>query len=245
MALKAYYDGSGKAHNRADAFLTLAGLAGDAKAWEIFDEQWRKILANRDPAAHYLHMKEANPLRKEFSETKGWDNDKVRSLLADLTNECFFKATFSDSASEQLGIFSCTVDLTAYRKLQDEGRTLTKEEHICTDGAVALMLNILGSGSSERIEMYFDRDEQFRGRVENIWNRKRRPAWWAKRVDTVAPVNMKCWPGIQAADFIAWSLNRKYTVNDKPLSSMIHGLMARKVHVFVGREALLKQYVKV
>jgi hypothetical protein len=94
---------------------------------------------------------------------------------------------------------------------------IAKPEKICVDAAVKQMLF---EGRREfkdgEVELYFDRNESFRGHVYSEWAIKKRSKkpWWSDMVKTVAPARMEDTPGLQAADMVAWLLNRHYSQGD-------------------------------
>ena len=129
VAMKAYLDGSGyrgKGKNKQSSdFLVLTGVAATDAAWGSFDEDWRKILANREPKAPYVHMRELVPLAKPFLAELGWDEHKADRLV---TN-CLMYAQHLDK--KKFRTFTCTVDLEAYNAIIARGDKLPSPYSLC------------------------------------------------------------------------------------------------------------------
>src|SRR5947208_13329930 len=63
---------------------------------------------------------------------------------------------------------------------------------------------------------FFDRDESFIKHLERIWSRNKHDASsWAAYISTVAPVEMNEVLPVQAADLLAWSVNRYFALEEQ------------------------------
>ena len=115
VTLQGYYDGSGS----AGTSVALAGYAATHSVWSTFEVEWWRVLADdtNRPACRYLHMREANALRGEFSRERGWTRDAVDSLLRDLFNGCFSPYGLHRDVPDALVGAACWVDLKAYERV--------------------------------------------------------------------------------------------------------------------------------
>jgi len=117
-------------------------------------------------------------------------------------------------------MFYCAIDLEAWRKLKVENYDLPEPVEMCNEFVSEFVLRwyfftypgIVGS-----VRYFFDRNEPFKGPFENKWNAEKDRAEdlgavneWSL-LEEVAAVDMRMVPGIQAADILAWSVNREKT----------------------------------
>jgi len=67
----------------------------------------------------------------------------------------------------------------------------------------------------EDVILYFDRNEEFLHQVNRVWLKlkKRKDSGWARQTRGIIPVDSSQY-AIQAADFIAWTMNREQTHGD-------------------------------
>src|ERR1700690_457878 len=85
MALRGYFDSSGKHEDPSAKVVTLAGYAAVGDVWDDLEREWQKVLAARlnPPSPRspngtpYFHSKEAMHLTKGYSRNDGWDDGKV------------------------------------------------------------------------------------------------------------------------------------------------------------------------
>jgi len=64
IALRAYFDSSGKLHNK---WLTLAAIAALEAIWQDFDKTWDGI-QDHNPKGSHIHMKEVFRLTTAMQE---------------------------------------------------------------------------------------------------------------------------------------------------------------------------------
>src|SRR5262249_16775551 len=75
-AVFAYFDESGKF--RDSDFICIAGFVSDDARWNVFAEQWDRLLkAYKIPA---LHMRHVMPLKGPF---EGWDREQAKKMLGE------------------------------------------------------------------------------------------------------------------------------------------------------------------
>jgi len=77
------------------------------------------------------------------------------------------------------------------------------------------VLNLHG----DKLEMFFDRGEPFKGSFEKRWRAesqkyKQTKVWnsW-QLISRISSVDMKAVPGLQAADILAWAVNRDASIS--------------------------------
>jgi hypothetical protein len=202
VALRSYFDGSGKSDNRGSNFLVLAGFAAENGLWVDFDNGWRSVL--RDHGAAYLHMAEAIRFAEEY---EGWSRDRVISLVNGMI--AFLVAMPGD---HQFHGFRCSVDLAAYRAVRKLKR-IPSPERICARWGLSLILNWRDQWPAfpiDTLDIFFDRNEEFLKHLAKDWNDKRIRGQYPfyELIGTIEPVEMQKTPGVQAADLLAWSTNR-------------------------------------
>src|SRR5260221_4345642 len=215
IALASYFDSSGDA---ADQFMTLAGVAADDSAWSSIENHWREILRNRIPQAEYMHMWEAHARRKGFDTAKGWTETLVVMLIWDLIRDCL-----QTLDKKRFRLFSCTVDMNAYRKLKALTYKLDHPIDICNrycSGIVLAWYVLKYPDVIHSAHYFFDQGERFKGKFENEWRnenaraRKLKHFTWRSVIKTITTADMKETPALQIADMFAWATNRENTTKD-------------------------------
>ena len=228
IALEAYFDGSNVGGWDNGKTVTLAGFAADDSVWQDVDKEWRRILddSSKRPQAEYLHMREAVHLEKEFSPHKGWTIAKVGGLVVELLNY------LQHVDKQRFRMFWCTVDLDAHKRLRAEGLNLADPIQICID-CPTLVLDwfwVKWPGVIHAAHFFFDVDEPFRAPFEDKWKAESSLSFngsdyfWSL-LKTVTTAKMQDKPGLQAADLIAWAVNRKFAVQKDAAFSGIEALM--------------------
>ena len=124
MALKCYFDGSGK-QGRS---LTLAAVAGDERAWKGLDADWAGFL--KHAGVDYSHMYEALARKGPF---KGWTKEKRDWFVNGLI---FFVDEHRHQNPNRLAAFTSTVDLVAYNEITAT-RYLPPPARMCMRGLFA------------------------------------------------------------------------------------------------------------
>lgn len=205
-AVRSYYDGS------KGSWIVLAGLSSPDDGWGDFEQEWNRILANRNPRASYMHMTDAKALQGDFSRDKGWDESKVNQLINDLV------LFLSRQDKKAFHAFVSALDARAHAKLAALGVNIEKPELICTETCVGhtvvwAQVYCPSIGIELRtMDFFFDRGEKFQYYFEEGRRRgkKKKAEMWSL-VNTIAPVDMKLTPGVQAADIFAWAARYHYT----------------------------------
>lgn len=208
IVLKSYFDKSGQ----EDAtYMTLGAVAGSDSLWAEIEQTWNYCLSAGDPKAAYMHLVEAVPLRGEFSKEKGWDDDKVFGLVNQLLS---YLSTISKTRYLHI---SCTVDMNAYRKLQAEGYQMDSPADLCVTACVFGLFDWYlhqYQGLDLEAHYYFDTGEPFEPILKAKWEtelemsqRTGDYSFWT-HIKHIGPAQMRCTPGIQIADMLAWATNR-------------------------------------
>jgi hypothetical protein len=203
-------------------YVTLAGIAAEDSVWADFGDQWRKILNAHPLKPAYIHMREAVPLQREFSMHKGWSNQLVANLVAELL------ILLSHLDKNRLKMFFCAIDMDAYRKLQNEGLSMDSPVDICNQRCIENVLNwyvVKWPGVIESAHFFFDESEPFREPFEKKWEREKnckvdpsgKDHFWQIIKTVTTAGNKQDHPPTQAADVLAYAINRDLTsTEDRP-----------------------------
>ena len=213
IALRAYFDSSGKLE---DDYITLAGVAANGQMWDEFDREWKRILDAHTPKAQYVHMAEICHQNKAFDRSLGWDDKTAFSL----SNNCLVYMSHLDK--KRFRVFYCSIDLRAWRVLRSETYQLPDPVEMCNKFCAETVLGWylhhypdVIDPHSDKVAYFFDRGEYFYHPFRKKWeaekNRAARSHLWSvwPAIEQVSSVDMKTTPGIQAADIIAWAMNRE------------------------------------
>jgi hypothetical protein len=201
--------------------MTIAGVAAPDELWAEIETKWWEILHNYSPRAEYTHMVEINALSKGFDKRLGWSHQSAFGLVA----QCL--AYMSRLDKQRFRVFHCTVDLEAWQKLTNQGYKIPTPIDLCNEFCVfgiQLWYAYKYPLESEIIDLatdaeryIFDRNEQFFLPFRQRWNSEKDKfeatgaiSPWVL-IGDVTEGEMKKVPGIQAADILAWSVNRDRT----------------------------------
>jgi Protein of unknown function (DUF3800) len=255
LVLKSYLDGS-----HGSQIVTLGSIAiemtalefsANKAAFEDFERDWQVIIsANEGRPIHAAEL-----MYKDFGGKGAAILQRCVDVLARLDQEIFHT-------------FVCTIDLIDYERARiecpylmtprlDENRPKPAEA-VCVDwcaGSLFDRLNIDTERPAETggIDLIFDQNEDFLCEIHRVHtaDKKRRPLWAderkAMRTFSGYIRSTKCisssleWP-LQAADVIAWSTNRHYTVGDR--NSWFDALRQRRVEDFrfYDYETIIRKY---
>ena len=218
VAIKAYCDGSGKYPDPNCKYLTLGACIATPDAWTEFEKRWATILNRLDSPP--LHMKDARFGANEF---EGWSESRVDDLLSALRDECFIPIMFQ-THRDDFYFASCTVNLPDFEcaSLKSSGVRSRTPAALCAyhiaEVAKMMLPDDKTSPTKKRglFEMWFDHGEDFQHFVQKEWEQRKKD--WHKDVlshlVTVAPADYRDVIGLQAADFVAWHVNRYYTTGE-------------------------------
>jgi hypothetical protein len=213
ISLRAYFDSSGQVKDR---YMTLAAFVANEEMWKQFETDWNKILGDHCPKAPYVHMRELVHQRDGFDSSLGWTNDSAFGL----SNKCLVYMSHLDKKRFRM-VYSA-VDLEAWRKLRAETYQLPDPVDLCVE---TCQLGIFGwymqtypdilDLHADRIDVFFDQGEPFKGAFEKRWREEKKESrragksWDSWRmISRISTVDMRQVPGVQAADVLAWAVNR-------------------------------------
>jgi Protein of unknown function (DUF3800) len=211
----------------------LAAFAGNDDIWSEFETNWDKLLNAHIPSAKYVHMRELVRQIEGFDWKLGWN--ETNSF--DLVMKCLMYMQHLDK--KRFRMFHCTIDLAVWRKLKGETYQLPEPIDLCNKfcseaviGWYLLRYPDVIDPINGAIHFFFDKDEAFKQSFEDAWIRESRKidltqGKWSswKLVKEVAAVEMKEVPGVQAADILAWSVNRHITSPDGRPGKMYRRIM--------------------
>jgi hypothetical protein len=215
VVMRTYLDSSGKID---DTYMTLAAFAGNDETWNEFETEWDKILSNHTPPAKYIHMKELARQIKEFDWRRGWNVTNSFGLV----NKCLMYMQHLHKKRFQM--FYCAIDLEARRKLMAETYQIPDPVEMCNSFCSEIVLawylkyyaGVINP-MAPTLHYFFDKDEYFKQPFEEKWGMETKKAeakgeWtpWSL-IKEVSAVDMRDVPGVQAADALAWGVNRENT----------------------------------
>ncbi len=254
VALRVHIDSSGK---KKDHIMTVAVFAGYDEIWSEFESGWNAILAGNDPVASYVHMNEIRQLEKEFHWRLGWNQHKAFSLVT----KCL--VYMSRMAKDRIRMFYCSIDLVAWRKLESEGYDLVDPIELCNEFCMGVVLKwyidkypddsmvYLGPNSPDSVHYFFDRGEEFAEPFKKHWSKGKdafeetgKANGWTL-IDEVSEVDMKKVPGVQAADILAWSVNREATAEPGVPGTLLARIIKQVIphtHLTWDEESLRKHF---
>jgi Protein of unknown function (DUF3800) len=252
IALRTYLDSSGKCE-KSYGYLTLAAVAANDSMWDEFETEWNGIVHGYTPRADYVHMREVVRQIDEFDSARGWNQEKAFGLVG----KCLSYMAQLDK--NRFRIFYCAVDLVAWRKLRAETYQMPDTVDMCNKFCSETVLHWylvhypgLIDPHQDTVSYFFDRGEPFKEPFEKKWNDEKdlaeatgeRSVW--QIIDEVASVEMKKVPGIQAADIIAWSVNREHASKPGEPGYYLAEIMRKVVPSFyvVWDEVKMRQYFK-
>lgn len=141
----------------------------------------------------------------------GWDEPRKNKLVADLWN------VIGSFRGTSLRAYSCTVPTADYERAKSEFPTLRPLPAICANFCVGgLHITPEEQGKDYRcILLYFDRDEPFMHTVNRVWLRRRKQRGFMRQILNIIPTDREESFPVQAADFLAWGINRHYCEPEK------------------------------
>jgi hypothetical protein len=204
MALKGYFDGSGKVDND-DRVVCLGGVAANEALWPSFEQAWGQVLADMPELGSSWHTTDA---RRTLGPDRFYSAaSRLLGVIHDFRE--------SDVPSP-LVTYSATVPLDDYRRARREIPDLRPLEAICVDAVIGRM--VVPTDDDFPILLHFDRNEEFMKHVERIWRyarrRKRVSRGWPWQVVTIKEIaghDSHESYRLQAADLVAWAARRHQT----------------------------------
>jgi hypothetical protein len=250
ITLRAYLDSSGKLEND---YITLAAFAANDEMWKKFETDWHAILDGHTPKAKYVHMRELAHQVDGFDRKFGWTNGNAFGLA----EKCLVYMSHLDK--KRFHMFYCAVDLKAWRTLRAETYPLPSPiemcNQFCPEGVMlwhAFYYPDVIDLQNDSISYFFDKGEPFKQPFEDKWiqetKRSEETGVWSvwNRVQQVTPADMKKVPGIQAADILAWAVNREQTTAAGKKGTALRHTMMQAIPAFsvVWDEAKMRKHFK-
>src|SRR5262245_18518764 len=175
-----------------------------------FEAGWRTILSAH--GLQWWHTTDAlAKARRDFRGRRDflidpsapWDLSAAERAKAEL--HAFVGDFWEQHWPKGFQLFSCSVDLEAYRRARDEDPLLRSAEAVCVDWCVST----LKLDHDRAAVLYFDQTEDFMKEAEQVWRKDRNKPHvrWAREVKDILPVNSRKELPVQAADLQAWTVN--------------------------------------
>lgn len=204
MAVRMYLDSSGKTNDPRSRYITLTAITAAEEVWDEFVKAWYAVLTEskfelpkNSDGLPYIHTADLMRSRQtgDFSHLSAADREGL--LRACVSCAARFKLSYQVSVVPLEPMF------------QDKKHQLYKfrsAEWLC----LSRTMLYLGLGVPDKIDMYFDRNEDYMKLLVPAWEKTRhRDRYsWLSRVRTIAPVVMNERPEIQLADIVAWAATR-------------------------------------
>jgi len=250
IALRAYLDSSGKLEND---YITLAAFAASDEMWGKFETDWKAILDDHSPKAKYVHMREIAHQIKGFDRKLGWTDENAFGLA----NKCLVYMSHLDK--KRFRMFYCAVDLKAWHKLRAETYPLPNPIDMCNEfcsrGVLLWYISKypeVVNLQTDTVKYFFDKGEPFKQAFEDEWNRETkrsedRGVWSVfNLIEQITPVEMRKVPGVQAADILAWAVNREQTSAAGKKGTMMRHIMMQVIPAssVVWDEAKIRKHYK-
>jgi hypothetical protein len=164
-------------------------------------------------------MRELAHQRGAFSSESGWNDDNAFGL----SNKCLVYMSHLDK--KRFRMFYCAVDLRAWQRLRAETYQLPTPIELCNEFcSEGILMWYVGhypgiiDPRTDCVRYFFDKGEAFKAPFEAKWRQEKKKAerenaWSVWRfIKEVSAVDMKKTPGLQAADILAWAVNRDATI---------------------------------
>ncbi len=225
--LQAYFDESGKLHDDGD-YVVFGGLAGRMDEVSVFSRKWRELLGSD---VDHVHMRDAMRMEGAFRAWKGKEARRDELLI-----EC---AKLAHSQSARLIVSE--MDKADFRKLApSEQRRLKNPAY---GGFEACIRALASSFSGDDLHIWYDESQEYAGVCLKLYQKiKNLNTDLARRLPSVTFANDEKYPGLQAADMVAYSayvIKRDGSASQKVVQEINSILNKRRDH---GMRHLL--YVK-
>jgi hypothetical protein len=192
-------------------FLCIAGLFGPAHHWQPFNDAWAAVLGEVGVAE--FHTQECEN-RKGFWES--WNDPTKRRAV----QQRFLDLIVKNPSPSPVGVV-VGIDLRGFRATVGPAiKTLLPRQGLDKPWISAFM-HVLGrlvdaqglsnemTGQDERVDLYFDEKDEFRGRVENMLTEANANSDYP--LGGVTFCDSRVHPGLQAADLVAYEARRCLT----------------------------------
>ena len=252
VAVRTFLDSSGQSKDKC---VTLGALAATDEVWADFERGWNEVLGSGFLPVPYMHMVEAVGLRDRspFDKRLGWDKEKAFALIWKLV------MYMQNLDKTKFRIAWCEIDMDTLREMSSQGMPVPDEITLCNRYCPGMVMPFFlrkamedGLPIETEFHFIFDRNERFMKPFKAEWNKRLDLAqvtgvytsWQA--IHSIAEVrDMKDSPGIQAADMVAWSVNRENRGEEGQAGFMMAHIMRQVLPHFAGvfdREKLMNDF---
>ena len=228
MVLQSYFDDSGNSSMQGDPYLTLAGLAAPDTCWDDFKKDWESTLKHHEAPERngipYFHAVEAFHGNGGFQDwDRSGDKEKVLNLFYGLTKVIHSHARDFGKSPKEIITFSCCVRFGAYEFTKKKIVEPKPIQYICFDHCLAIVLGYAefkadNNGNPLLVEPFFGHEDQFFHKLRKLYrDAAEKDHELAYRMNIPNAKDGRTLYPLQAADLLAWTLNRCYNkgVNDK------------------------------
>jgi hypothetical protein len=205
MKLTAYMDETGHAQDLAQKFVGMAGLIAPADKWSQFESGWHRVLG--DFNLPYFHMIEFAHSVKIFVPFK---NDEPRR------KELFGRLIEVIEAANPLPM-GWILPLDVYRNLSPQEQNVFGEPYyrallycLFLPAPLYVATQSYEEIEQERIKLVFSEQIEFGPKALRYYETARSMYPIFQRVDPPTFCDMKKLVPLQAADIVAYELNREY-----------------------------------
>ena len=179
------------------------------------------MLKQRYPVPPFIHMNPLVMATKPFERVVGWSEEKITALVTDAID------IMQNLNSASFRSFVCSVNISARKRLVDEGYDVMDPMSLCADMCIGASHTWhIESGSRELAYLFYDRTELFLKPFRKRWLQNRTPPgqlttgegeslFWDFFRD-VSEVDMAYNPPMQAADMVAWGRSRGLSAKERP-----------------------------
>jgi len=214
--IKAYFDGGNRCDSRVYDTATLACIIGRPSVLRNFERLWKTNLAKHHIS--YLHTTDAMALQGIYKK-HGWGKPQRDSFLNDCADIIAACALQPHDPPENLGKTlvptSTTLELLDFKKVQAHDGPQDATQILATNG-LGQAVTLAGAVRSHFIELFFDRNEPYRGHVQDrlvnprfLREMKRRNMDLSRYMLLGPELDMRDVPELQAADMFAWAVGNQ------------------------------------
>lgn len=231
--IEAYFDESETVKEQQHSFV-VAGYAADTYRWQRFEREWGHVLD--DFGVPYMHMSEVANREGPFNE---WDDERCAAFLSRL-------AFVITSKPGSIRSVSCAIPVKDYLEIATEAERneVGHAYHLCLYWCIPSVLRLYAREPGHSIDFVFDDRRGVKPKALK--------ALGVYKHSTLIPDGLKAMLGelsyaddklvkpLQAADFLAYEVNKHYREPDRLRKSLLAINPVPGVHSLVTRDALLE-----
>lgn len=220
VVLKSYFDAANQSDSTQYDVITLASVSGVPGQWRPFEREWKSVLKKH--GAPYLHTTDVVSLANHpFTKANGWDERRRDAFISDCASvleDHTFRPRMRRLPNGKPGLVPhvYTVKLKDFVQATAANPDVPRSvDELCAVQSLARLDHIGQIMGAHFYQLYFDRNERFRGHIEDRRrNRKARQnlAPMIDRIQHCGESDMRDVPALQMADLYAWSFSHKSAV---------------------------------